>query len=240
MPHGAAFPDITTGDMVAAQSRLLDYLGVARMAAVIGYSYGGYLAFTWGFTHPARMRALVPVATGISGRGGSETVIALQDRFAAQCPGWHGGQYYDAKKESGVEDALAAIRIETLRGYGIERGLAAQYEDAARARRALDEMAREWAREFDANSLIALRKAAIRYDARPHVGSIDAPLLYVLSRTDALFPPKLAMPTLELLRKAGVDAHYVEIDSEHGHRGPSVDWRLWAGPLRSFLDEHAR
>lgn len=239
-PHGAAFPDITTGDMVAAQSRLLDHLGVAQMAAVIGYSYGGYLTFVWGHTHPERMRALVPVATGIAGRGGKQTVTDLQNRFAAHCPGWRDGQYYGKEKESGVEDALTAIRIETLRSYGIDRSLAAQHEDPAQAKRELDNMAREWAREFDANSLITLRKAAIQYDARPQAKSIRAPLLYVLSRTDALFPPKIAASTLELLDEAGVDARYFEIDSEHGHRGPSIDWRLWAEPLRAFLDEHAR
>ena len=58
--------------MVAAQHRLLEHLGVARLAAVVGFSYGGYLTFEWGSRHPDRMRALVPVANrdlGADGRG---------------------------------------------------------------------------------------------------------------------------------------------------------------------------
>src|SRR3546814_14289193 len=61
---------ITTGDMVAAQRALLASLGIERLAAVIGYSFGGYLAFEWATRHPDMMRAVVPVATATKRHGG--------------------------------------------------------------------------------------------------------------------------------------------------------------------------
>src|SRR3546814_11842692 len=73
-PFGPDFPNITTGDMVAAQRALLASLGIERLAAVIGYSFGGYLAFEWATRHPDMMRDVVPVATAIKRHGGREMV----------------------------------------------------------------------------------------------------------------------------------------------------------------------
>ena len=42
-PYGPAFPEITTRDMIEAHCRLLAELGAKEIAAVAGYSYGGYL-----------------------------------------------------------------------------------------------------------------------------------------------------------------------------------------------------
>ena len=101
--RGEPFPDIETGDMVAAQHRLLEHLGVGRLAAAVGFSYGGYLTFEWGSRHPDRMRALVPDATAISARTGEERAAGLEARFA------------------GLDDPaeeLERLRIETLEGYG--------------------------------------------------------------------------------------------------------------------------
>jgi len=238
--YGPDFPDITTRDIAGSQALLLDHLEVGQLAAVVGFSYGGYLTFEWGVTYPERMRALVPVATAIRGRGTPESVQVLRDRFAAACPGWNGGDYYRAKKESGVLEELARLRVETLTGYGVAKQLEDTVPDPAERERRMQAMRAQWAAEFNANSLIVLRAAAVRFDARPDVAKIKAPMLYALSRSDALFGPQIAPETIALLQKAGVDARYVEIDSDYGHRGPGVDWRKWAPALRGFLDAHCR
>jgi homoserine O-acetyltransferase/O-succinyltransferase len=45
--YGSNFPDITVGDIVATQRLMLDALGIARLVAVVGPSYGGFQAFQW-------------------------------------------------------------------------------------------------------------------------------------------------------------------------------------------------
>jgi len=235
-PYGPDFPEITTKDIVGAQALLLDHLKIGQLAAVVGFSYGGYLTFEWGVTYPLRMRALVPVASAIKGRGTPESVQALRDRFAA-CPGWNGGHYYGREKESGVFEALLQLRIETLTGYGVAKQLEDTIADPAERTRRMRAMASQWAEEFDANTMIVLRRAAVAFDARLGVAKIKAPVLYALSRSDALFGPDIAPATIAMLEKAGVDARYVEIDSDYGHRGPSVDWRKWGPRLEAFLTE---
>ena len=85
---------------------------------------------------------------------------------------------------------------------------------------------------FDANSLFILGHAMETYDVSRHYARIKVPVLYVLSCTDALFPPSLAPGVLAGLRGAGVDAAYVEIDSEHGHLASGADAGKWAPALR--------
>ncbi len=238
-PYGPGFPDITTGDMVAAQALLLDHLGVGQLAAVVGFSYGGYLTFQWGVTHPDRMRALVPVATWNKSRGGPETITEIENRFA-QCPGWNGGDYYDRQGESGVREMLASLRVETLRGYGLGQALADRLGSEAAAEGELQKRAQEWAGQFDANALIVLRRAAVLFNAWDNAANIKAPLLYVLANTDQRFPAgELAEPTMAHLKASEVNANYVEIDSPYGHLAPTEDWQKWAGALEAFLDQHS-
>jgi homoserine O-acetyltransferase len=68
-----------------------------------------------------------------------------------------------------------------------------------------------------------------------------APTLYVLARTDTLFPPSIAPAVMEALAAAGVDArYYVEIDTELGHLASGLDGDKWAPALGAFMDSLAR
>ena len=62
-PYGADFPVVTVEDWVDAQARLLDRLGVGKLAAVLGGSLGGMQALSWSLRYPERMRHAVVVAS---------------------------------------------------------------------------------------------------------------------------------------------------------------------------------
>lgn len=235
-PYGPDFPAYTTGDMVAAQQRLVDHLGINQLKAVMGYSYGGHLTFLWGATHPDRMRALVPIAGVIERKTTREEVDAIRAQFE-DCPGWNGGHYYGREKESGVYDRLVSARMERLRLYGVGRHLEDTTADPAERDRIIRDRAEEWAGQFDANSLSALYRAGIGSSAISDAGNMNAPLLNVLSRTDSVVDVALGQPTVDLLRGHGVDARFLEIDTPYGHAGPMIDAHKWADDLKSFLDE---
>src|SRR3546814_12344616 len=157
-------------------SDLLASLGIERLAAVIGYSFGGYLAFEWATRHPDMMRAVVPVATAIKRHGGREMVDVLQRHFAAY-PDWNGGDYYAAGRES-IQEALTEWRIEVLRMYGAERKLQDSIADPAERARRLRQDAAICAQAFDANALIVLRRATLGYDADSRAARTPSPLPY--------------------------------------------------------------
>lgn len=229
-PYGPDFPELTLDDIVEAQRRLLESLGVRELLAVVGPSYGGFQAFSWSVIHPHYMRGIVPVVAGLRSPGQLD-MDKLQARLATD-PNWNGGHYYGAV---GIQATMTAIREETLRGYGIEAQLAERFPQKQARDEAIRAIAADWARAFDGHSLLCLGRASNRYDVRPLADRIRAKVLYVLSRTDRLFPPSLVDEVMPVLATAGVDARYFEIDSEHGHLASGVDAGRWEHCLREFL-----
>jgi homoserine O-acetyltransferase/O-succinyltransferase len=231
-PYGPAFPEITVRDIVAVQKALLDSLGVKHLVTVAGPSYGGYQAFQWAVAYPDFIDAIVPVNTAPWASANTGKQLAdIQARLATD-PDWNGGRYYGTGECKAV---LAEIRIETLKRYGIEASLAPRYPDPAAREAAIRALAENWARNWDANSLLILRRALLGFDTRPDFGKIKAKVLYVLCRTDALFPPKIAPAVMQALAEAGVEARYFEIDSELGHSSSGPEHAKWSPVLREFL-----
>jgi homoserine O-acetyltransferase len=101
---------------------------------------------------------------------------------------------------------------------------------------AIREEAARWATGFDANSLIILAKALRGFDVTQQLGKIKSKILYVLSRTDKLFPPELAPTVMQAFKNAGLDADYFLLDSEYGHTASGIDAAKWAPRLRLFME----
>ncbi|HTV43772.1 MAG TPA: alpha/beta fold hydrolase [Stellaceae bacterium] len=230
-PYGPDFPAITVRDIVAAQKQLLDGLGVRHLVAVAGPSYGGYQAFQWAVAYPLMMDAIVAVVTAPQARNADERLAELEARLATD-PQWNGGRYYD---RGGAKTALTELRYDTMIGYGYSEQLAGRYPDKAEREQVIRRLAADWARNWDANSLVILRRATIGFDTVKDFAKIRAKILYVLCRTDKLFPPAIAPQTMKDLAAAGVDARYFEIDSELGHSASGPEHAKWSPVLREFL-----
>ena len=239
IPYGLSFPDITIGDMVNSQVRLLDHLGVKKLIAVIGNSFGGHLAFQWGVSYSERIKSIISVVSAPKGNGDQSSVDNLINRFS-KCSEWNNGQYYNQENNSCIFEKLVKYRIDTLRKYGYHNKIREDFgEDKEIINEHLTNLSKSWAKQFDANSLIVLRKASIQFDIRPMISNIQVPLLYILSRTDKVFPTSFAKKSMEMFKNSSIDAFFYEIDSDNGHRAPSIDWHKWADELKKFLKQHS-
>lgn len=218
-PYGSRFPVISVADIVTAQHLLLSHLGVGHLRAVVGPSYGGFQAFQWAVTFPDFMDGIVPVVTSPLPPQ-SDRVEGLMKWFGSD-PHWNNGDYYE---NGGVGETLTRLRIDTLTRYGLSKSPDELHRIAA-----------GWAEMFDANSLFILGRAMETYDIVKDYAKIRVPVLYVLSTTDALFPPTLAPGVIAGLRAAGVDADYFELESLHGHLASGADAAKWAPALAAFI-----
>jgi homoserine O-acetyltransferase len=232
--YGPRFPDITVGDIVATQRALLGHLGIERLVAIVGPSYGGFQAFQWAVDYPGMMQGIAAVVTAPTvpherAEGNVERLLATLSKD----PNWNGGDYYDG---GGVLATMIRIRIATLKTYGIETRLRDTISDPEQIEAAIRDEATRWARGFDANSLIILAKALRGFDVTAQFNKIESKVLYVLSRTDKLFPPELAASVMPGLKAAGVDADYFLLDSDYGHSASGRDAHKWAPRLRQFMD----
>ncbi|MBX9698823.1 MAG: alpha/beta fold hydrolase [Acetobacteraceae bacterium] len=234
-PWGPDFPAITLKDIVGAQRRLLEGLGVRQLAAVMGSSYGGFQAFTWATTYPDFVRSIVACNTATHGSGREEDVAATIASLARD-PNWNGGWYYG---NGGIAPTLYEIRLATLRRYGMEEVLAPRFPDPAARAAEIRRLAEAWSRIFDGNTMVTLRRAMVRYDARPEFHRIRAPVLYALTSTDVLFPPAIAPAAMQRLEAAGVAARHFEIRNDRGHLGVNVDSPGWVETLAEVFDRAA-
>jgi homoserine O-acetyltransferase/O-succinyltransferase len=230
-PYGPDFPAITVRDIVAAEKGLVDSLGVKHLVAVAGPSFGGYQAYQWAVSYPEMMDGIVAVVTAPRSSADEKSVADLKARLATD-PQWNGGWYYD---QGGAKTSLTDLRIETLKRYGIEAALTPKYPDPAEREAQIRKRAEDWAQHWDANSLVILRRATIGFDTVPDFPKIKAKLLYVLCRSDKVFPPSIAPNYVKALRDAGVNAQYYEIDSDLGHSASGADAAKWAPALRDFM-----
>jgi homoserine O-acetyltransferase len=231
-PYGPDFPMITLRDMVSVQKSLLDTLGVKHLVIVGGPSFGGYQSFQWAVTYPAFMDGVVVAVSAPKGRGDESTVNELIAALAKD-PNWNGGRYYE---NGGIGKTMVEMRIATLVGYGVNEQLAATIPDRAQRDKAVRTLAEGWAKVFDGNSLVVLRRAAVNFGVDRELGKIKAKLLYVLSTTDTLFPATMGPPVMEKLKAAGVDATFFELKSDKGHLASGADAALWEPTLQAFMD----
>jgi len=230
-PYGPDFPAITVRDIIAAQRALLDELGVRHLIAIAGPSYGGYQAFQWAVAYPDLMDAIVPVVTAPKAENAEHSLAELQKQLAAD-PEWNGGRYYE---RGGAKKVLTELRVEMLKRNGIEAALAPRYPDNKPREAEIRRQAADWAQRWDTNSLIILRRGTIGYDTVKDFAKIKAKVLYVLCRTDRLFPPSIAPGVMQAFASAGVEARYFEIDSDLGHSASSPEHAKWSPVLRDFL-----
>ena len=227
-PYGVDFPRITLVDIVNAQKVLLDALGVRRLAAVTGPSFGGFQALQWALSHPDMVERVVVAVSAPYMPNAAGMAAALLDTFRADA-GW--SDY--GRKPGALADCLTRMRSATLTRYGVDAQLAARISDpAARAAEVL-RLARDWAEGFDPGSMITLMQAAEGFDVSAQLGAIRAPVLLVLSRTDPVFSPALAR-SIALL-PGTQDWSYVQLDSDNGHFASGADAMLWAGVLGRFM-----
>jgi len=232
-PYGPHFPAFTVADIARAQKALVDSLGVKHLVLVAGPSFGGFEAYQWAVSDPDFVSGVAPVFTApyspFPPHGDVQLTAAL-----ANDPNWNGGQYYD---NGGVAATLAKIRVAILESYGVEALLKDKIANPAMRQAAIVSGARTWAQSFDANGLVALLRAHETFDVRSQFGRVKAKVLYILSRTDKQFPPAIAPAVMSALKVAGVDARYVEIDSEIGHLAFGYQTEKWSPTLKNFVAE---
>jgi len=255
--YGADFPLVTIRDMVRAQAKLLDHLGIEKLCAVVGGSIGGMQALQWAIDFPERVERCVAVgATHLSAMG--LALNHLQRQAIRNDPAWCGGDY--APDEPPVK-GLALARALAMCSYKSAELFTERYhrhpdrrtnEDPHRAMNErfeiagyLDYQGENFTTRFDANSYLVLSKAMDTFDPARGFDSEDAALRRITARvllvgisTDWLFPAADVRALAERMRAANVNVHYSELVSTHGHDAFLADSALLAPLVREVFDEH--
>jgi len=224
------FPPITVQDIVNAQKVLLDALGVRKLAAVTGPSFGAYQSFQWAASYPDMVGRVI-AAVGAPWHPAPPTAAGILKSLQSD-PGW---QAWCRGDRSAMVPYLTAQRVKTLTLYGVDAELAPRIPDASERAAEVERLAREWAEAFDPMSLFVLMQAAETFDVRPQLAAMQMPVMFVLSRTDPVFSPALGKTVMQM--PGTKNWTYVELDSDKGHFASGADAALWADDLRCFMPQ---
>jgi homoserine O-acetyltransferase/O-succinyltransferase len=97
-PYGLDFPLISIKDIIAAQKKLIEYLGINRLLCVIGGSMGGMQALQWIISYPEISKGAMLIATAPS-HSAQEIAFNSIGRYAITTdPNWNCGDYYNGSR----------------------------------------------------------------------------------------------------------------------------------------------
>lgn len=259
-PYGLRFPVVTIGDMVNAQVRLMDHLGIERLLCVAGGSMGGMQVLEWAAHHPERVRAAIPIATTARH---SPMLIAFSEvgRQAIYAdPAWNNGDYYDNGRRP--DAGLAVARMVGHITYLSEQSMHEKFGRRLRERERygyefqtefevesyLKYNGLKFTRRFDANSYLYITKAMDYFDlTQPHgslaaafANSTHVKFLVISFTSDWLYPSYHSKQLVSALTAVGADVTYLDIQSTWGHDAFLLEVDTMTKLLSSFMDQIAR
>ncbi|EFO80287.1 homoserine O-acetyltransferase [Oscillochloris trichoides DG-6] len=253
-PYAAEFPVLTIGDMVRAQARLVDALGIEQLFAVAGGSMGGFQALEWATAMPERVRSVIVIAS--SARSATQTIAwnSIGRRAIMSDPRWRCGDYYGHEPPT---DGLAVARMighvtylseESLENrfsrrlqHNTERAFSLESEFAVESY--LEYQGDTFNARFDANSYLYITKAMDYWDLPGRYGSLEAAMersnadfLLISFDSDWLYPPSESEAIAKALHRNGRYAEHHVLHSEAGHDSFLVDFAAQTPLITNFLN----
>ena len=260
--YGADFPVVTVEDWVAAQARLLDALGIAQLAAVMGGSLGGMQALSWTLQYPERVRHAVVIASAPNLNAENIAFNEVARRAITTDPDFHGGHFYQhgVVPKRGLRIARMIGHITYLSDDVMNEKFGRQLREAVadsatgykystqdvefQIESYLRYQGDKFSDYFDANTYLLITRALDYFDpARAHGGNLTAALsrakckfLLVSFTTDWRFSAARSREIVKALLDNRREVSYAEIDAPHGHDAFLLDDARYLGLVRAYFE----
>jgi len=260
-PYGSSFPLISVGDIVNVHHLLIKQLGIEKLAAIVGGSFGGMQALEFTIRYPDMTNRCICIASSASLSTQALAFDIVGRNAITKDFNWQGGDYYgyDKNPSSGLGLARKLGHITYLskdmmkKKFGRERKNK-NVEDSDSSSKCLrfcsnfqvesylDYQADKFIKRFDANSYLHITRAMDEYDLKEKHGSlanafknIKAKMLIVALNKDWLFPPEQSIEIANALLIAGKKVSYCNLNAPHGHDAFLVDIKNLSEVIRAFL-----
>ncbi|WP_045835133.1 homoserine O-acetyltransferase [Hyphomicrobium sp. 99] len=258
-PYGLTFPVITVGDMVEAQARLIDYLGIDQLFAVIGGSMGGMQVLEWASRYKDRVFAAVPIATAAWHSSQNIAFHEVGRQAVMADPEWSGGNYYAAGTvpKNGLAVARMAAHITYLSEEALHRKFGRSLQDRSslsfsfnaefQVESYLRHQGSTFVDRFDANSYLYITRALDYFDMRESAGGVLANAFrgtktrfcVVSFTSDWLYPTRESREIVQALNAVAANVSFVEIESDKGHDAFLLEEPTFFATIRGFLNAAA-
>jgi homoserine O-acetyltransferase len=267
-PYALGFPVVTIGDMVRAQLKLADALGIEKLLTVAGGSMGGMQALEWAAHYPDRVASAIPLATTARS---SPMLIAFSEvgRQAIYAdPNWKHGNYYanGSRPDAGLAVARMVGHITYLSEQSMHRKFGRrlqsreqfgyEFDTEFQIESYLKHKGLAFTHRFDANAYLYITKAMDYFDlsrcrecpdaevaaglAEAFRGSTGVKFMVVSFTSDWLYPSYHSRELVSALTAAGADVTYLDIQSTWGHDAFLLEVDTMTHLIGSFMDRLVR
>ena len=234
-PYGLSFPVVTVADMVEAERRLVDALGIDVLLCVTGGSMGGMQSVQWTVSYPERVKSAIVLASTARTSAQSIALNEVPRQAIYADPNWNQGDYYGKEPpNSGLAVARMIGHITYLSETSMREKFGRRLQDRERygyefatefqVESYLKYHGNRFTTRFDANSFLYITKAIDyfdlslgRADLADAFTGVQAKFLVLSYSSDWLYPPAQSEELVRALLRNGIDATYVEIQSDYGH-----------------------
>ena len=255
--YATSFPPVTIRDMVAAQIRLIDHLGIAKLFATIGGSMGGMQGLVWAVDYPRRVHCCIPIATCMAHTAMQIAFNEVGRQAIVTDPNWNEGDYTDQQRpEHGLAVArmvghvtyLSEFTMKTKFGRNLQR--ASQPEDLFpeffSVESYLQYQGESFVKRFDPNSYLYITKALDRFDLldKREPGEVfrevKARFLVMSFESDWLYPPVQSRELVRALKRSNSVVTYLNLDTPYGHDSFLIQNPDFSRALHNFLSSEYR
>lgn len=203
--YATRFPILSIFDMVRAQFRLLDHLGVQKLYASVGSSMGGMQSLAAGWLFPDRVGKIVSISGTARSSPGSIAMRYAQRSVLMADPNWNNGSYYDdLPPHTGMKLARQIATITYRSGPEWDQRFGRKIRELKDGQSPspsrsptlcpdflietyLDHQGEQFCLKYDANSLLYISKAMDLFD-------LTLPALQEIAMTPATHAPP-SLPT---------------------------------------------
>jgi homoserine O-acetyltransferase len=259
-PYGLDFPVITIGDMVDAQVRLIDHLGIEKLFCVIGGSMGGMQVLEWASRYSNRVATAIPIATAPWHSAQNIAFHEVGRQAVMADPEWRGGRYLDQGTfpRNGLSVARMAAHITYLSEDALQSKFGRNLQTIEQktftfnadfqVESYLRHQGSTFVDRFDANSYLYITRAMDYFDLELENGGKLASAFRgtttrfcVISFTsDWLYPTRESKEIVKALNAVAANVSFVEDESAKGHDAFLLDEPELFATVRGFLNASAK
>ena len=257
--YGVSFPIITIRDIVNAQVRLIDHLGIGQLFSIIGGSMGGMQVLEWAARHADRFVTALPIATAPWHSAQNIAFHEVGRQAVMADPDWHGGNYqaFGTRPARGLAVARMAAHITYLSEKALQdkfgRGLqdrnarSFSFDADFKIESYLRHQGSTFVDRFDANSYLYITRAMDYFDLEAeHGGKLanafhgtKAQFCVISFTSDWLYPTRDSRAIVKALNAVAANVSFVELDSDKGHDAFLLDEQEFLATVSGFLNAAA-
>ncbi|PNG25327.1 homoserine O-acetyltransferase [Methylocella silvestris] len=259
-PYGLELPIVTIRDMVRAQAKLIDKLGIDTLFCVVGGSMGGMQVLQWVASYPERVFSAMPIATAAKHSSQNIAFHEVGRQAVMADPDWRKGRYLEEGviPTKGLAVARMAAHITYLSDEALQSKFGRKLQDRDAPTFSFDAefqienylryQGSSFVDRFDPNSYLYVTRACDYFDlAADYDGSLARAFQGVKTRfcvvsfnSDWLYPTSASRAIVHALNAGGASVSFVDIETDRGHDAFLLDLPEFIATSQGFLDSAAK